>query len=159
VKKDAKKGHANVMNTSASCSKAMDSEFEVLKGMVIKINSKLEDLEKSLKPTDYVQPARPHSFMQYNPPIRYPSTESSTYSRSNRGRHRGTGVSRGTSGYRGYRGNWPATNNNNCTRQPSQYAPKQEVTCFRCGQIGHIAIGCRVDLDARPYSLNRQGSA
>ncbi|XP_048240819.1 uncharacterized protein LOC125374101 [Haliotis rufescens] len=34
----------------------------------------------------------------------------------------------------------------------------QEVTCFRCGYPGHIAIGCRVRLDHLRRPLNWQGS-
>lgn len=37
--------------------------------------------------------------------------------------------------------------------------PRQDITCWNCGQPGHIAVGCRVRTDHRKKPLNYRGPA
>ena len=40
-----------------------------------------------------------------------------------------------------------ASSNDNTQSCPQTASSKRDIYCFRCGQLGHVAPGCRVDLD------------
>ena len=166
--KNAKRGHVKVMSTSSSEPKAEESEMELLKGMIFKMNTKLDHMEKVFKSTDKTADV-PHSTGQATSQVTYqPSyqhTNSVAYRGQYPGRGRSRGSSRGTDGFRGHRGSWqytPSNLYNNQTR-PFQHNQQQrqrsEIICYRCGQLGHIAMGCRVELEPTSPTLNQQESA
>ena len=62
---------------------------------------------------------------------------------------------------RGYRGNYRGNSNSTGSQPPvSQNTKYPPITCRRCGQEGHIARGCRVNLNQQPAakSLNLEES-
>ena len=63
-----------------------------------------------------------------------------------RGHHRGSGCGRRSQGQnqRSYDYRWTPP-----TSTPSQSDDHNEPTCHRCGQLGHLAYGCRVDLSKK----------
>ena len=158
-KKDVKKGHVRVMNTSPVQPKDEESEMDLLKGMIFKMNTKLDNMEKIFKSADKPTDV-PHSTDQASSQCTYqPADAESTYHHVNAARSRGQyprSRSRGRGGFRGYGGNWHSQYNSYSHNQPPQQQfPRPEITCYRCGQIGHLSIGCRVDIE---QPLNQQES-
>jgi hypothetical protein len=107
-------------------------DLDELKGMVCQINSRLSNLESGLKNNTSSHPEK----------INFPRRNWSRRSQS-RGRPRG--------GYRDYH-NWHSDKSNKTEHHSSQQSGgpqssrKREIQCYRCHQIGHVAIGCRADL-------------
>ena len=42
----------------------------------------------------------------------------------------------------------------NETKESHNYRVREPTTCYKCGQVGHVAIGCRVLVNHRRQSLN-----
>ena len=134
--KESKKGQVKMVSAEPS----KDSEMEQLKVVVCQLSTKLDELQGAL---------------------------------NDKARTAGNSVQRGYSNlsYRGrgrFRGNQRQNQNryhsrnsgNNGSRQGDQVNAsntQHDVTCYRCHQVGHLSIGCRVDLTKDP--LNYQESA
>lgn len=67
------------------------------------------------------------------------------------GSFRGRGGRGGRRGYRGYRRQWqePRQKEEEATKETASgnMAKDRDVVCYRCGELGHIALGCRVRVD------------
>ena len=70
------------------------------------------------------------------------------------------GINNGSSTNRGWynysTNSWQNRNPTTGNQHTPNEQQRQEIICHRCRQPGHIAIGCRADLDSLP--LNRQES-
>ena len=120
------------MITADNTSRSPD--FDELKGMVCQINTRLHDLESAVKTGKSSDSEKTKC----------------NFSRSNWSQ-RGQGRGRPRGGHRDYH-NWHSDKSNKVGHHSSQQsdAPQSsrhsEIRCFRCRQIGHVAIGCRADL-------------
>lgn len=146
-----------------------ESEECSLKVLLAKMDDRLDNLEKSMKSVTTSK------ISQENPDSQA-SNSKSPQSNQDRGRGRGRGRGgfrgRGRGGSGGHNhadssnnysppdnnnswynySSWQGGNNDHNTSSStgqgqSQPTPGREVTCYRCGQIGHVAYGCRVVLD------------
>ena len=132
IKPEPRKGQVKMVNAEETA----PSEIETVKGMVCKLESKMEELQSafSSKTKDEAVRANASYHGQWNRQVRG----------RGRGRFRGN--------YRGNR-NW---NQNRWSDGRSEHK-SQDTVCYRCNQVGHIAIGCRTDLSKVP--LNSKESA
>jgi len=110
------------------------SDFELLKGVIRSIQRSIDDLKVQLS-SEYSN----HSDQQ----------SMSSQGRVNRGQYRGDRIhGRNMGGFRNF------GNHSRNGFVPGENRSKEPV-CHRCGQIGHLKIGCRVQLG----DLNEEGSA
>ena len=138
------------------------SEYAELKGLVLSINTRLDALESSsatAKPADSGNSYGTYSGNQYQ-------SNGSRFKHPHQGHDRGR--SRGRGKFNGSRGGYSTWGQNPRGRSNSQSGKevnlssgstvqKQEITCYRCGQLGHLSIGCRVDIST--LHLNEGESA
>jgi hypothetical protein len=94
--KTAKIGHAKVMSTASSEPKVEESEIEILKGMMFKMNTKLDHMEKVFKSPDKTVDV-PHSTGQATSQVMYQPAYHHTNSGTNRRQYQGRSRSRGSS--------------------------------------------------------------
>lgn len=104
--------------------------------LIKELTDKVNSLEAKIAETPKPQPPRE------------PKPDSRPFSQRGNGRHRG--CNRGYSNNRQH----PGRHISNSKQQDDQ---EEEVTCHRCGQIGHLSYGCRVNMDGdtRPRNLDR----
>jgi len=117
--------------------------FDELKGMLCQINSRLNELESEVKINKSSSDKTNYNFPR------------GSWNRRSQGRGRSRG---------GYRGSHNGKTDrrfedgHDSRRQVDSQQPKRhtEIRCFRCHQIGHVAIRCRPDLSNH---LNKDESA
>ena len=167
---DGKKLHLKAINAVDEDTRHEESEMSSIKGLICKMNTRLDDIEKGLKTKselDGKMPNSDNSFGKSNYQI----------NQNYRGRGQSRGRTRGQANYHGnlygnsqhhgssqhQRYGFQSSGNNNwwiratqVSQQPSQ---QSDIQCYRCGQFGHIAIGCRAVLDTPSSSLNNHESA
>jgi hypothetical protein len=163
-KNDGKKSHLKAINAVDEETRHEESEMSSIKGLICKMNTRLDDMEKSLKTKselDVKMPNSDNSFGRSNYQI----------NQNYRGRGQNQGQTRGRGNYHGglhgnnqhQRYGFQNSRNNNWWNRaiPVPHQPRQEsdIQCYRCGQFGHIAIGCRAVLDTPSPSLNDHESA
>ena len=115
------------MNVAASTSSSSE-EIAELKAMIHKLSTKVDSLE-----------SKQDSYRESTQPVPEQSN-SQPYNYNNRGRRKSRG---------------------NQSNRSRKYDNKQssvdrddEPTCHRCGQLGHLSYGCRVNLDKVQRNLN-----
>ena len=132
---DSKKGHVKM--AKAETRQESESEMEILKGVVCQLTTKLDELQVAMHAKGESEVRKPSQFQS---------------------RDRGT---RGRGGYRGRQTHWKQNqwsggqyqNNVGSSRNVVQGGTQhQDVICYRCKQVGHIAFGCRVDLSKLPLN-------
>ena len=107
-------------------------DLDELKGMVCQINSKLNNLESEVKTKNYSQTGNTQT-----------NHRRGNWSQSRGGGSRYPGRSRG--------GSWKPEHNTDQhkghqTASATSSNQTSEIRCYRCNQIGHVSLGCRVDL-------------
>ena len=112
-----------------------------IKAVLQQISSRLDNLESGISGKPSQQPVSQQ----------YPQSGGRHQGRghhrgSDRGSGRGSGRGRRPQGrnQRSYDSRWTPP-----TTTPSQSDDHNEPTCHRCGQLGHLAYGCRVDLSKK----------
>ena len=93
---------------------------------------------------------------QQKPRSSWRGTGNRPYRSTNRYREQGRGQYQRSEGYQTTRNNLPPPVER---RQHNSNEPRPEIVCWRCGQTGHVKLGCRVRMDHSKKELNHQGSA
>lgn len=152
------KDHEKKTTASMALTTENDSsktEMQELKGMIQQLTTKVNNLEKGNQRKD-------------NSTDKDPQTQQSSNAQQylyNQQRGRGSYLGRSYSGRQenrqGHRGSYARSGNSQGGRQyfdDQFYSGQQdryndydnnEPTCYRCGQKGHLALGCRVIIDHR----------
>ena len=143
LKRDVKTGTAKMMTTE----KKQDTEDETdLKAMIQQMAADIQVLKQERNQQFQHQKSRGNwrGRGDRNHIIKY-----NRYSDQNQQQNTRSSVSdnQDRQNSRQYRSQEIQRQNNN-----NQY---QEVTCWRCGQKGHLKVGCRVRMDHSRKSLNR----
>lgn len=153
---DKTNGQLKVISSSVTNQQSDDCNVDPLKALLAKMDSRLDNLEKSVNQFTAHKDNRNQQDTAFD----------NNSAQHGRGRGRGGYRSRGHGGYNGghnatsarynpqelhnnnndsWRGNTTFPTDNNTSRSHITHNPV--ITCFRCGQPGHVAYGCRVDLD------------
>ncbi|KAK3097682.1 hypothetical protein FSP39_012084 [Pinctada imbricata] len=148
----SKKTNTNMV-ISATGATGQSDEMKELKGMIQQLTAKVTKLERGNQKD--IEPNRGRQQYETNfDGRRYTSTQQQQRGNRQRGQQnfRG-GYQQNISG--GYQQNFSGG-----YQQPyhpyyeNNYDSTQEPLCYRCGQPGHLALGCRVILDHRRKPLN-----
>ena len=163
-RKDVKRPHIKATNAVEDDSQPQESDMSMLKGLICKMSTRLDSMEKTMKATSEVADTSQKSNNTSGPHGQPHDQMSQGY----RGRGQDRYQNRRRPNYNGnFRGNsqrLPYGNSgfNNQWNNPGpvpQHAPRvSDVQCYRCAQYGHVAIGCRAILDTPSPSLNQQES-
>ena len=103
--------------------------------LVKELGNKMERMEKEIADIKSQQQQFSQGSQQYS---------SSGYNRSGRGRGRSRGKGRGQY----YKPQLQAPAPNSVSSEPKKEKKiSEDVVCYRCGEVGHIALGCRVRTD------------
>ena len=163
-KNDGKQSHLKAINAVDDNSRAEESEMSSLKGLICKMNTRLDDIEKSLNTKSAPDEKIKHSDNSFGK-TNYQINQNYRGRGQSRGRQRGSATYHsnfhGDDQCQRYRFQNSGRNNwwNQAISAPQQPSQHSGIQFYRCGQFGHIAIGCRVVLDTPPSSLNDHESA
>ena len=171
IEKDHDKKSTHSMALTAGTEDKENSEMKELRGMISQLTSKVDSMqqqqqsfaESGQQPHQMVYQQQHVGYYQHQPHYGYGRRP---FRGRGRGRWRGNRQQR--QDYQpGYQQGY-GSQQQQAEQQPQQYQqqqyqqqqPQQEPECFRCGQTGHLAIGCRVILDhsKRGLNCNRPGS-
>ena len=179
IEKDHDKKSTHSMALTAGTEDKENSEMKELRGMISQLTSKVDSMqqqqqsfaESGQQPHQMVYQQQHMGYYQHQPHHGYGRRP---FRGRGRGRWRGNKHQRQDcqpdyqQGYGSQQQQAEQQPQQYQQPQPQQYQqqqyqqqqPQQEPECFRCGQTGHLAIGCRVILDhsKRGLNCNRPGS-
>lgn len=149
------KTHSKPHTSKAITGQPEEDSIQEIKGMINQINSRLDNYDKKFEhppwqkqsQSNWQQQQAPSSWQQQQqPPSRWQQQPSSNWQQQQQPwqqqdtQYRQQSKGRGRGKYR--------------DRQDSD----KEVKCWRCGQFGHLKIGCRVRMDHSKQHLNGKKS-
>lgn len=158
IEKDHEKKTTTTSMSLTAENDSSKSEMQELKGMIQQLTTKVTNLEKGNQRKDNPENKEPQMHQSLG------AQQFSYHYQRGRGSYRGRAYSRplnrqNYSGNYGQSGNQDQFYSGPQDRYNDHYNENSEPTCYRCGQKGHLALGCRVIIDHRRGLNSRRPSS